>query len=38
MLEVYDVNDLNTYQTVMIIGKDMDTVRQIAKTVTIAEE
>ena len=38
ILDVYDVDDLDTPQTVIILGNDIDTVRQIAKTVTIAEE
>lgn len=38
VLDVYDVDDLDTPQTVMIIGNDIDTVRQIAKTVQIAED
>ena len=38
MLDVYSPDDLNSYQLVMIIGNDIDTVRQIAKTVTIAED
>ena len=38
VLDVYDVDDLDTPQTVIILGNDIDTVRQIAKTVTIAEE
>jgi len=38
VLEVCSPDDPNSYQMVMIIGNDIDTVRQIAKTVTIAED
>ena len=38
MLDVYDVDDLDTPQTVIIIGDDIDTVRQIARTVDISED
>ncbi len=37
-LTVYDVNDLNRQQDVIIISNEPDTARQIAKTVQIAEE
>ncbi|MDO4862841.1 MAG: hypothetical protein Q4A05_01620 [Ruminococcus sp.] len=38
VLDVYDVDDLDTPQTVIILGDDVDTVRQIAKTVDISED
>lgn len=37
-LEVYDVNDLNSWQNVMIISKGPEMARQIAKTIDIAED
>ena len=38
VLDVYDTDDLNMHQSVIIIGNDIDTVRQIAKSVQIAED
>ena len=37
-LEVYDVNDLDNRQNVIILSKDPEVARQIAKTVQIAED
>lgn len=37
-LDVYGADDLEMPQSVIIVGNDTDTVRQIAKTVTIAED
>ena len=37
-LEVYDVNDLDNWQNVIILSKDPEVARQIAKTVQIAED
>lgn len=38
ILDVYAADDLNMHQSVMIIGNDIDTVRQIAKSVDISED
>ena len=38
ILEVYDVNDLDNWQNVIILSKDPEVARQIAKTVQIAED